>query len=959
MWKGSIARAISTAISVAGAAVLATIVAVAGTPGSSGDTTADRVLGQVDFVHNGINLVNANGFWWASAVAIDQHSVTKHLYASDVFNSRVLGWNDAASFSNGAPADLVIGRPDFTFSEAQGPTECSPPSAMTLCYPGGLTVDSAGNLYVVDGNNYRVLEFDAPFSSGTTTGQSAHLVFGQGGSFTTRDYGTGKVSADTLGGPIRLASDSAGNLFVADSNDNRVLVFYAPLAITASGRGDTTADMVFGQHGSFTSNEANNGGLSADSLNLPTGVAVDSGGNVYISDQSNNRVLEYDVPVASQDTTADLVIGQNGNFVSKVCSNGNGTNPPPSASGLCYPGGLAMDSADSLFVSDQGNSRVLKYMNPINNGTVAEVVIGEPNFTTNTFCNGGGSPNASFFCGGDGVAVDGVENLYVADGPNNRVLSFSAPFTNGMAADRELGQVDFVHTGLNFMDARSLYFPQGVAIDTSVIPNRLYAADTFNNRVLGWEDVSSFTNGAAADIVIGQADFLTGSGNSGPSATDLSVPQGVAVDSAGNLYVADTNYNRVLEYDNPFSSGSTAGQAAHLVFGRSDFTSTTCTPGDCLYLPKGVAVDAIGNLWVSNTSANEIFEYKRPLALQDGLGAGDTLHDLTISGYCPDNLSPIGAGSLCQPMGITLDAGGNLYVADNGDARVLEFDNPTTTDTAPDRVFGQSGKFTTNACLRPTAGADRLCAPGGVALDASGNLYITDNQFSAVAAYQKPLTSAPPAAVTVFGYGSNVSADSLLFHNASGSIPGSGAAIDAAGNLYVTDTLNGRILEYDKPLPPSITPTQTPTRTSTRTPSPTPTTTSTRTATRTPTRTPTPSASPRVSAALAVSPNLLNFGNVKVGSAKKKKVTLTNTSPKKGGATITLQGVDLPSGTSFAINGTTCPGTLGPKKKCKVGVIFAPRRLGTATATVTVVDNAINRNQTFRVIGNGITKKKK
>ena len=98
---------------------------------------------------------------------------------------------------------------------------------------------------------------------------------------------------------------------------------------------------------------------------------------------------------------------------------------------------------------------------------------------------------------------------------------------------------------------------------------------------------------------------------------------------------------------------------------------------------------------------------------------------------------------------------------------------------------------------------------------------------------------------------------------------------------------------------------------------------------------------------------------MKVGAAKKKKVTLTNTSAKKDGATITMQGVNLPGGTPFELDGTTCPSMLAPKKKCKVGVIFAPTHPGGATAMVTVVDNAINRNQTFRVIGNGKAKKQK
>ena len=97
---------------------------------------------------------------------------------------------------------------------------------------------------------------------------------------------------------------------------------------------------------------------------------------------------------------------------------------------------------------------------------------------------------------------------------------------------------------------------EAVAIDASVTPNRLYVSDFNNNRVLGWNDASSFANGAPADLVVGQPDFLSyfcdGSSGAIVSASDLCFPEGITVDSAGNLYVADTDNNRLLEYTTPF-----------------------------------------------------------------------------------------------------------------------------------------------------------------------------------------------------------------------------------------------------------------------------------------------------------------------------------------------------------------------------------------------------------------------
>ncbi|MGO9452904.1 MAG: hypothetical protein ACLQDV_17985 [Candidatus Binataceae bacterium] len=111
--------------------------------------------------------------------------------------------------------------------------------------------------------------------------------------------------------------------------------------------------------------------------------------------------------------------------------------------------------------------------------------------------------------------------------------------------------------------------PFGVGLDKSVTPNRIYAADQSTNRVLAWNNSASFTNGAPADLVLGQSDFY--SINSAAGAAGLNAPYGVAVDSAGNVYVADQGNNRVLEYNTPFSSCSSLpciGLAATVVFGQ-------------------------------------------------------------------------------------------------------------------------------------------------------------------------------------------------------------------------------------------------------------------------------------------------------------------------------------------------------------------------------------------------------
>ena len=186
-------------------------------------------------------------------------------------------------------------------------------SANSLDIPAGGVFDKNGNLYVADQYNNRVLYYPA----GSTT---ATRVYGQGGSFTTNTANKGGVSAKAFIEPYDVALDGSGNLYVSDCGNNRVLYYPA---------GNTTATRVYGQGGSFTTNTVNKGGISAKSLYCPAGVAVDKNGNLYISDVDNSRVLYY----PSGSTTATRVYGQGGSFTTNTANKGG-----VSAHSLYYPG---------------------------------------------------------------------------------------------------------------------------------------------------------------------------------------------------------------------------------------------------------------------------------------------------------------------------------------------------------------------------------------------------------------------------------------------------------------------------------------------------------------------------------------------------------------------------------------------------------------------------------------------
>src|SRR5208282_3705111 len=623
---------------------------------ATGDNIADAVLGQIDFSHNGLNDPGAASLDSPGQMAIDLSGGTEHLYVVDGKNSRILGWNDATSFTDGQNADIEIGQPDFQTTLCNSGIaggDLAGLGADSLCLPGGVAVDSAGNLYFADTLNSRVLEYNQPFTQAKSVGFAANTVFGQGGSFTQA------ACAQTAAGlcfPQGVASDSSNNLYVADAGNHRVLEFNQPLAAPdiSTGAGDVTADLVFGQGSSGT------------------------------------------------------------DFTDAFCYDGHPGDPSPSADGICNLSGLAVDSAGDLFVTDISNSRVLEYLNPLaltvgspgtpgNPGDVtADVVFGQAGSFTTGVCGGaagsGIAPSGSVLCLPDGVALDGPGDVFVADASNSRVLKYTSPLSSPPLASAVLGQADLFHNGINNPTAAALQAPQGLAIDSSGGLNRLYVADSGNNRVLGWSDAGAFVNGSPADIVIGQPDALSVACNdgvavgdsSGVGADSLCDPVDVAVDSSGHLYVADSSNSRVLEYDDPFGAPSPVGLSANLVFGQGgSFTTTGCNLGTdtinalTMCIPEGLALDTAGDLFVSDQNNNRVLEFNQPLATPNLItGAGDTIADnvfgqsgIFTTGLCNGGADP-SADTLCAPRGLVTDPQGDLFIADTDNSRVLEYMNP-------------------------------------------------------------------------------------------------------------------------------------------------------------------------------------------------------------------------------------------------------------------------------------------
>ena len=439
---------------------------------------------------------------------------------------------------------------------------------------------------------------------------------------------------------------------------------------------------------------------------LYSDIKLDSNGNMYTADYTNNKIIKI-TPSGVVTTLAGS--GAQGSI------DGNGT-----AASFNNPQGLAVDSTGNVYVADTGNHRIRKI-------TPAGLVTTLAGSTSGSI---DGTGIAAKFNSPNGLAVDSIGNVYVADTNNSRIRKITPAGVVSILAGSTPGSTDATGTAAKFS------YPRSVVVDSST--GMLYVADTDNHKIR-----KITPDGVVSTLAGSTYGFADGIG----TAASFYFPSGLALDSTGNVYVVDDKIR--IRKINSVSSD----------------VSTLMTIVNYMNQPSGVAVDSTGNIYVVNSGDQKIYI----------ITSGGSVS--TFAGSTTESTDENGtAASFSYPRGVAVDGLGNVYVADTGNHMIRKITPAGLVTT----VAGSTSGFADG-----TGTAARFSGPQGLAVDSTGNIYVADtNNFKIRKITPDGVVST--LAGSTYGFADGIGINASFKHIF-------GVSVDSTGNVYVADTYNNMI----------------------------------------------------------------------------------------------------------------------------------------------------------------------
>lgn len=607
-------------------------------------------LGQIASVEQAIWKLTGDPMWWTDAANKD-YTYDGVLYTRTVQKSVVSGYTDATTVSVTAPGSQFTAKASVRYYIR--PPISTPGISSTIQQ---VCMDTADNIYFAVKDDHVIYRRDA-FSGDIT------IVVGNG---TSGFSGDGAPAVDAqLKKPEGVAIDASGNLYIADTENNRIRKVTALTGII-----DTIAGIA--GPGGYSGDE---GPATSAKLNKPRAVAV-WGNDVFISDTDNHRIRRIDGSTGDIDTVAGTGTGGD-----------SADDQKADEANINHPEGIYIVPSGDFYFADKDNHRIRRVLYSTNEKIYAYAGSG-----TQGYAGDGGLPTAAQMDKPTGIWMDSSGRIVTGDSNNNvlrRIIggsTISSLYTPGV-----LG----------------LSNPRHIRVDAG---GDLYIADTSNHRILRLS--------AEGDVSIVAGTGSSGySGDTGPATSaQLDNPGSIALDAAGNLYIADAGNHCIRKV-----TKST---------GDIDRIAGVCeTSGDTGN--DGLAINALfDSPWgvYYDTTGGDIYvaDYNNCWIRKFSEGGNITRYAGAESGGSPSCGSTVTASALTteldHPLDIFVDSSGNGYIADTGNSKIWKVD--TSDQISLIAGTGTAG-YTGDGALAVNAQID---APRGLVLDSAGNLYFTDKK---------------------------------------------------------------------------------------------------------------------------------------------------------------------------------------------------------------------------------------